>query len=139
MSKVGSPSTAPKRILPPALAANLWRPGQSGNPRGHSAEYGEVMRLARALSVRAVERLGELLESDDERVVAVAANAILDRAFGKPRPSAEKESSVEDRIAAMSPEERRAQLRALTEKAMRVLAEDTYGSMTQIEVEDIEK
>jgi hypothetical protein len=38
---------APKRNLPPALAASRWRPGQSGNPSGHSGEYGEAMRLAR--------------------------------------------------------------------------------------------
>lgn len=71
-----SPTAAPKRPLPPALAQNLWRPGQSGNPLGQSGEYGEVVRLARALSVRAIERLGELLESADERVAAVACQAM---------------------------------------------------------------
>src|SRR5262245_13135532 len=101
-SKLGSPTPAPKRPLPPALAANIWRPGQRGNPSGHSGECGEVIRLARALSVRAVQRLGELLESPDERVVAVAANAILDRAFGKARSTTEKQVTVEDRIASMS-------------------------------------
>jgi hypothetical protein len=138
VSKVGSPSPGPKRILPPALAANVWRPGQSGNPSGLSGEYGVAVRLARQHSARAVERLVELMGSTDERVATVACQAVLDRAFGKPRAMAEKQPSVEDEIMAMSPAERRAQLRALTEKALRVLAEDSYGPMTAIEVEDID-
>jgi hypothetical protein len=93
---------APKRKLPPALAANRWRPGQSGNPSGHSGEYGEAMRLARQAAPRAILRLMELAALDrideqgnliplhqlpeaDPRVVAVAANSLLDRAFGRPK------------------------------------------------------
>src|SRR5580704_14561730 len=55
---------APKRQLPPALAANRWRPGQSGNPSGHSGEYGEAMRLARQAAPRAILRLMELAALD---------------------------------------------------------------------------
>ena len=40
-------------------------------------------RLAE-LSPRAVERLGELLDSDDERVSLEAARTILDRHLGRP-------------------------------------------------------
>jgi hypothetical protein len=93
---------APKRKLPPALAANRWRPGQSGNPSGHSGEYGEAMKLARQAAPGAVRRLIELAELDqldnqgiliplkdlpeaDRRVVTVAANSLLDRAFGRPK------------------------------------------------------
>jgi hypothetical protein len=36
-----------------------------------------------------VRRLVELMGSLDERVAAVACNAILDRAFGKPVPAAD--------------------------------------------------
>src|SRR5438128_7446343 len=88
------------RTLSPASLARRSQPGQSGNRSGQAAEYGDVIRLARALSLRAVERLGELMESEDERVAAVARNAVLDRAFGKPQPSRpEKESSVAERLA----------------------------------------
>lgn len=111
---------APKRTLPPALAANRWRPGQSGNPLGHSGEYSEAMRLARQAAPGAVRRLRELAELDrldergnliplselpdaDRRVVAVACNALLDRAFGKPKepssePGPEVRPMVEKRI-----------------------------------------
>ena len=47
--------------------------------------YGECHRLARQASPKAVARLIEMIESDDERVAAVACNAVLDRAWGKPR------------------------------------------------------
>ncbi len=81
-STLGSRSPAAKqRVLSPAFLAKRWKPGQSGNPSGQTAEYGEVVALARSLSMRAIERLGELVESEDERVAAVAANAILDRAL----------------------------------------------------------
>ncbi len=80
-----------QRRLSPAFLARRWQPGQSGNPSGQAAEYGEVDALARSLSMRAIERLGELVESEDERVAAVAANAILDRAFGKPRAQRSEE------------------------------------------------
>jgi hypothetical protein len=75
-STLGSRSGARKgRVLSPAFLRRQWKPGQSGNPSGHAAEYGEVIKLARRFSVRAMERLGELMESDDERVAAVAAIA----------------------------------------------------------------
>jgi hypothetical protein len=65
------------------LAANRWKPGQSGNPSGHSGEYGHAVRLARQAAPYAVHRLIALMDSDDERVAAVACNSILDRAFGR--------------------------------------------------------
>jgi len=67
--RVGSATRAPKRALPPALAANLWQPGQSGNPSGHSGEYGEAMRLARQAAPDAVRRLIELTHVDSASVV----------------------------------------------------------------------
>ncbi len=88
--KLGSAKVAAKRrALPAALAAHRWRPGQSGNPSGHSGDYGDALRLARQAAPDAVRRLVELMASDDERVAAVACNAILDRAYGKPAPAAD--------------------------------------------------
>jgi hypothetical protein len=71
---------APKRALPQALAANRWEPGQSGNPSGHSGEYGHAVRLARQAAPYAVQRLIQLMDSDDERVAAVACNLFATRA-----------------------------------------------------------
>ena len=63
-----------------------FRPGQSGNPGGRPKSNEHVRNIARSNSVRAVERLIELIESDDERVALTAAKEVLDRAFGKPKP-----------------------------------------------------
>lgn len=66
-----------------------WKPGQSGNPSGLPrdipAAVHECRRLALSHVPRAVQRLAELLDSSDERVVAAAATAIMDRAGVAPR------------------------------------------------------
>jgi hypothetical protein len=98
--------TAPKRILPPALVANRWRPGQSGNPSGHSGEYGQAVRLARQAAPYALHRLIQLMDSADPRVATVACNAILDRGFGKPGPAKEEKDDMAARLANMTREER---------------------------------
>jgi predicted Zn-dependent protease len=110
------------KSLSPAFLANTWRPGQSGNPGGHSGLYGEAVKLARELSLHAVQRLGELMQSDDERVSVVACNSILDRAFGKPQPAlANKDEDMEARLKAMSREERLAYAWELLEGARKYL------------------
>jgi hypothetical protein len=56
------------------------------------------------LSPRAIERLGELLDSDDERVRLEAAKTILDRHLGRPAIQADisLRRSVDDQhIAAL--------------------------------------
>lgn len=59
-------------------------PGTSGNPGGRpKPPVGLRARLAE-LSPRAVERLGELLDSGDERVRLEAARTILDRQLSRP-------------------------------------------------------
>src|SRR5712691_9632793 len=111
-----------ERVLAPGFLERRWKPGQSGNPAGHAAEYGEVVRLARSLSIRAVERLGELMESEDERVAAVACSAVLDRAFGKPQTNqTQKEDSLAERLDRMTPEERIKDAHELYQRIQRVL------------------
>jgi hypothetical protein len=112
---------APKRILPPALVANRWQPGQSGNPSGHNGEYGQAMKLARQAAPRAVHRLIELMDSRDERVAAVACNAILDRAYGKPGPVKEEKDNFEARLANMTREGRLALMHAMLERVQQRL------------------
>jgi hypothetical protein len=108
------------KTLSPAFLANTWRPGQSGNPGGHSGLYGEAVKLARGLSLRAVQRLGELMESEDERVSVVACNSLLDRAFGKPKAVEEKDD-MDAQLASMSREERLALMNNLLEPMRRYL------------------
>jgi hypothetical protein len=147
-------------VLPKALAERRWRPGQSGNPAGHTGEYGEVMKIARSYAPAAMHRLAELAElnqldsegylvplSDlpaaDRRVIAVAANAILDRAFGKPKPAAEeKDNDMEARLKAMTREERLAYAWELLEGARKYLPADERegetieGDSAEVEADD---
>jgi HEAT repeat protein len=46
----------------------------------------EVAELMREGALRAVARLIKLIEDDDSRIAMAAANAVLDRAFGKAAP-----------------------------------------------------
>lgn len=66
-----------------------FEPGQSGNPGGRPKENNEVKALARALGIEAIEKLAQLMRGDDPRVASSAAQALLDRGFGKPSQSVE--------------------------------------------------
>ena len=61
-----------------------WLPGRSANPGGRPGVPEVIKATLRELSPRAVERLGELLDSEDERIQLEAAKAILDRHLGRP-------------------------------------------------------
>jgi hypothetical protein len=73
------------------------------------------MKLARHAAPYAVRRLIELMDSEDERVVAVACNSILDRALGKPKAVEEEKNDMETRLAAMTREQWLQYMRELLE------------------------
>lgn len=62
-----------------------WKPGEHGNKSGTIGEYQRTVGLARQTSMRAMETIISRLDSDDDRVALVAAQAVLERAWGKPR------------------------------------------------------
>jgi hypothetical protein len=64
----------------------VWQKGQSGNPHGRPKISGaerEARRLAQDHSTRAIERLAELMESDDHRAAIAACKVLLEQAFGR--------------------------------------------------------
>jgi len=67
--------------------ANLkpFKKGQSGNPSGRPKKQHDITELAREGSVEAIKKLVKLVQSDDDKIALAAANAVLDRAFGKPK------------------------------------------------------
>ena len=78
---------SPKKILEMFMARDdlgRWVPGTSGNVGGRPKPPDGLRARLAQLSPRAVERLGELLDSGDERVRLEAAKAILDRHLGRP-------------------------------------------------------
>jgi hypothetical protein len=63
-----------------------FKRGQSGNPGGRNGEYGEMMRICRQFTPDAAYTLAALMfGSDDDRVRAICAKELMERAWGKPR------------------------------------------------------
>ena len=60
--------------------------GHSGNVGGRPRDEQKVAELARSYTREAIETLAELMRSgNDERVRGTAAQALLDRGWGKPK------------------------------------------------------
>ena len=60
--------------------------GSSGNPGGRPKDEARVTELARSFTIEAIETLVELMRyGKDDRVRGTAAQALLDRGFGKPK------------------------------------------------------
>lgn len=65
-----------------------FKKGQSGNPAGRRAKTAaerEIEVLARAHGPEAVSRLKHWMDSDNAKASVSAANALLDRGYGKPK------------------------------------------------------
>lgn len=91
-----------------------WKPGQSGNPLGRRLENNPARQLARQHGPEAIEKLVELMRhSRDEKVQCVAAMALLDRGYGKPKPVVEDENL---QVVRLSEEERVAMLQELANR-----------------------
>lgn len=71
-----------------------FQKGQSGNPGGRPKEDAEVKALARVSGPEAVQKLVELMRGDDRRTALAAAQALLDRGYGKPGQSIEHSGVV---------------------------------------------
>lgn len=79
--------TAQSRQLSAKARRGGGRPfskGRSGNPGGRPKAEGEIRSLAQKHGPAAFARLLELMRSENERVAVAAAQAVLDRGYGKP-------------------------------------------------------
>lgn len=79
---------------PPSTA---WKPGQSGNPGGRPKVVSEIRELARQHGYEAIQRLVALMHSSNESVAVRAAEALLDRAYGRPLLGLELNSDATSR------------------------------------------
>ena len=73
--------------------------GQSGNPGGRPKDLVRVRELARQHTVEALDTLVRALKDKNVRARIAAAEAILDRAWGKPTQHHEIESGDELAVA----------------------------------------
>ena len=64
-----------------------FKKGASGNPGGRPRLPADIREAFKAKAPEALEVLTRCLQSDDERVAMMAAQAILDRGYGKPTQS----------------------------------------------------
>jgi hypothetical protein len=75
--------------------------GCSGNPGGRPKDEEKVAGLARSYTVEAIETLVDLMRhSEDDRVRGTAAQALLDRGWGKARVAVVTEGK-QDYVAAL--------------------------------------
>lgn len=73
------------------MSGGRFKPGQSGNPGGRVKEVAHVRELARQHTEAAIKTLVEIMGSETEKGAArvAAAQALLDRGYGKPMQSVE--------------------------------------------------
>lgn len=64
------------------------------NPGGRPRLLGEYRDLARSYSAEALERLAQLMRSDDAAVALRACEAMLNRAWGTPTAEPERKGSA---------------------------------------------
>jgi len=64
-------------------AGGRWVPGISGNPLGRPKIIAQVRDAARAHTTLTLERLVSLVDSADEKIALSAAQALLDRGWGR--------------------------------------------------------
>ena len=74
------------------VTGGRFAPGTSGNPGGRPPVPDDIKAMFTSLAPDAVRALAEALIGDDPRLRLQAAQAILDRAFGKPTVSAHIEN-----------------------------------------------
>lgn len=85
------------------MAGGKWEPGKSGNPRGvgrstHLARLA-VREHARKFTIEAIDTLREIMASGaNENARVRAAEAILDRALGRPTENIEIDGSDGKRV-----------------------------------------
>lgn len=84
------------------VSGRPFQPGVSGNPGGRPVEIAEVREAAKQRAMRAIEVLEAALEAPDWKVRVTAANAILDRAVGRPAVAVEVGITPESALARLA-------------------------------------
>jgi hypothetical protein len=84
--------------------------GQSGNPGGRPKTLEEVETLAKEHTTAAIDEIARLMRSSPVPAVQLAANALLDRAWGKPRQQLDATVRQDGPVSELTDEEIHARL-----------------------------
>lgn len=74
----------PKKWNPNPEGKGGWKKGQSGNPSGKPSKALEFQKLIQEYAPKALETLIDVLENGKNSERLVAAQEVLNRAYGKP-------------------------------------------------------
>ena len=84
-----------RKVLNCRNSSGQFAPGSSGNPGGRPRDEHHVAELARSYTTEAIETLVSLMRNaSDDRVRGTAAQALLDRGWGKARQEIVQDTSV---------------------------------------------
>lgn len=86
------------------IAPYQWKKGQTGNPGGKSEGQKECLALAREASPIAIKKLINLMDSCDDRVAIMAADKVLERAYGKAKEQPAEDSAPKIDLSKCPPE-----------------------------------
>lgn len=114
-----SDTAIPEGMVRPSHGRGMLRPflpGNRANPSGVGADYREVLKLARDASPHAMQTLIKAMDHKDKRIAIVAADKVLERAWGRVKDV--------DPSAAVDPEAsaRREQMRTEVIRMLQALA-----------------
>ena len=85
MAKQSKRSTARTALQVETLAKHQFKPGDTGNPAGRPRLPPELITKLRGCCPEVVDRLIELTSSHEGDIALRACEALLNRAYGKPR------------------------------------------------------
>lgn len=98
-----NPESTPEQDSDPKRGADgKWLPGQSPNPGGRPKSAGRMRELAAQYGDKALLTLVALLDHKDYRARLGAAEALLNRGFGRPAQSVDITFTQADLAAAIS-------------------------------------
>lgn len=139
------PQSAPDGFVPSHGRGVLrppWRPGERGNPQGKRGdEYLETIRLARQASPETMRKLILKTDAADESVAIVAMQAVLDRAWGKPRdydPREAQSGGLRIDVSKLTHDQRALLLAIIQSDAVKPAGGDGDTSVTTVDAETTE-